>query len=70
MKKIRKNNREGVALIKKEIKIMYSIDHKNIVKLYNHFEDENAVYLLMELCTNGDIFSKLNKSKQHKFNEK
>lgn len=31
-----------------EIKIMYSIDHDNVIKLYNHFEDERNCYLLIE----------------------
>jgi serine/threonine protein kinase len=33
-----------------EIKIMYSLDHENIVKLYNHYEDENNCALLMEFA--------------------
>ena len=70
LKKINKQTKEGIKMIAKEIKIMYELDHKNIVKLYNHFEDERAVYLLMELCSKGDIFAKLNKSPNHKFSEK
>lgn len=27
---------------------MYSIDHPNIIKLYNHFEEEEYIYLVME----------------------
>jgi len=34
--------------IKNEIKIMYSLSHPNIVKLYNHFEDNYKIYLLLE----------------------
>jgi serine/threonine protein kinase len=33
-----------------EIKIMYSLDHENIIKLYNHFEDEINCSLLMEFA--------------------
>jgi len=69
LKKIKKNNIEGLSLIKKEIKIMYSIDHKNIVKLYNHFEDQTAVYLMIELCSKGDIYTKLNKSPNKRLEE-
>lgn len=31
-----------------EIKIMYSIDHEHVIKLFNHFEDERNCYLLIE----------------------
>jgi len=33
-----------------EIKIMYSLHHDNIVKLYNHFEDNEAINLIIECC--------------------
>lgn len=31
-----------------EIRIMYTLDHDNIIKLYNHFEDDKKCYLIME----------------------
>ena len=43
-------------LIKKELKIMYLLDHEYIVKLYSHFEEADSVYLIMEL-TQGVIIS-------------
>ena len=33
--------------IKLEVKIMYQLDHPNVVKLYNHFEDEDNFYLIL-----------------------
>jgi len=32
------------------------LDHPNILKLYEHFEDEKNVYLVTELCTGGELF--------------
>lgn len=29
-----------IKYIENEISIMYSLDHPNIIKLYNHFEDD------------------------------
>ena len=52
IKKIDKNllKKGGMKLqINKEIKIMYSLFHDNIVRLYNHFEDDNFCYLIMDL---------------------
>jgi len=42
-------------LIKKELKIMYMLDHEYVVKLYSHFEEPDSVFLIMEL-TQGVIF--------------
>ncbi len=44
-----------MELIKKELKIMYLLDHEYIVKLYSHFEENDSVYLIMEL-TQGVAF--------------
>lgn len=33
-----------------EITIHKNINHRNIVKFYNNFEDENFVYVVLELC--------------------
>lgn len=41
-----------------EIKIMYSLHHENIVKLYNHFEDDKSCYLLMEFAAGVSAVSR------------
>jgi len=47
-----------ISQIKTEIKIMYSLAHENIIKLYNHFEDDTNVYLVIEYAS-GVIFPTL-----------
>ena len=37
-----------ISQMRIEIKIMYSLDHPNIIRLYNHFEDNDYVYLIIE----------------------
>ena len=34
-----------------EVKIMYSLNHDNIIKLNNHFEDDKNVYLILEFAS-------------------
>lgn len=41
-----------------EYNTIKSLDHPNIVKLYDFFEDENAQYLVMEYCSNGTLRQK------------
>lgn len=49
--------------LRREIRIMYSLSHPHIIKLYNHFEDDNNFYLVLELAEGGTVFQKLAKFK-------
>mmetsp|Transcript_30643 Transcript_30643/g.55908 ORF Transcript_30643/g.55908 Transcript_30643/m.55908 type:complete len:544 (+) Transcript_30643:45-1676(+) len=42
-----------------EIKLMKSVDHPNIVRIYEVFEDSCFMHLVMELCTGGELLDKL-----------
>jgi len=45
--------------LKYEIDILKNLDHPNIVKLYEVFEDKNSIYLVTELCTGGELFDEI-----------
>ena len=38
-----------------EIEILKQIDHPNIIKLYDVFEDENYICLVIELMEGGEL---------------
>mmetsp|Transcript_83966 Transcript_83966/g.216104 ORF Transcript_83966/g.216104 Transcript_83966/m.216104 type:complete len:776 (+) Transcript_83966:188-2515(+) len=48
----------------REISIMKTLDHPNIVKLYETFEDDDHLYLILELCEGGDVLDRLLQKKQ------
>jgi serine/threonine protein kinase len=39
----------------------YEMDHENIIKLYDHSEQGNLIYLLLEHAEGGNLFTYLNK---------
>ena len=50
--------------IKKEINIMYSLNHPHIIKLYSHFEDDEDFFLVMEYASRGQLYSFIKKQKK------
>ena len=44
-----------------EVEILKSLDHPNILKVYEYFEDTSKYYIVMEYCKGGDVFDKLAK---------
>lgn len=52
--KILENNL--IEQIKLEVRIMYQLNHEHIVKLYNHFEDDDNFYLILQFCGKGQLY--------------
>ena len=52
--------------INKEISIMYNVNHPYSVKLVNHFEDNDKLYLIMELASNGNLYNLIQNTKKDK----
>lgn len=59
IKTMSKANLKHVVRFQQEITIMKSMDHPNIIKLYETFEDRKHIYLAMELCTGGELFDRI-----------
>ena len=43
----------------REVNLMIKLDHPNIIKLYEVYETEKNIYLIMELCTGGELFDRI-----------
>ncbi len=42
--------------LRNEVNIMKMLDHPNVVKLFEIFEEENMLHLVLEMCDGGDLF--------------
>ena len=42
-----------------EIEILKNLDHPNIMRLYEVFQDEKYIYLVTELCEGGELFDEI-----------
>lgn len=51
-----------------EINILKELDHPNIVRMYEFFEDEKRYYLVTEICKGGELFDEV--IARGKFSEK
>lgn len=55
IKQINKRKVDNMDQLKSEIAILHTLDHPNILRLHEEFHDYKFVYLVMELCTGGDL---------------
>lgn len=47
-----------------EVEIHWQLDHPSILSLYSYFEDSTNVYLVMELCQQGELYKYIQKRGQ------
>mmetsp|Transcript_38327 Transcript_38327/g.101536 ORF Transcript_38327/g.101536 Transcript_38327/m.101536 type:complete len:499 (+) Transcript_38327:91-1587(+) len=59
IKTISKAQMKNADRFRQEIAIMKMMDHPNIIKLHETFEDHRNIYLVMELCKGGELFDRI-----------
>ena len=59
IKTIPKNSVKFIARFRQEIQLMKELEHPNIIRLYETYEDASSIYLVMELCTGGELFDRI-----------
>ena len=50
---------KNLEKFEREIEILIKTDHPNIIKLYEVFESQRSLYLVMEECKGGEIFDRI-----------
>jgi len=68
IKTMSKAKMRHIERFQREIAIMKVMDHPNIIKLFESFEDHHNIYLAMELCSGGELFDRIIEAGH--FNEK
>ena len=63
VKIMNKNNMDSsdLELVRTEIEILKICQHPYIIKLYDVFENIDYIYIIMEYCSGGDLFSFIKK---------
>lgn len=42
-----------------EINVLKQLDHPHILRLYEFYQDKKNYYIIMELCTGGELFDQI-----------
>ena len=71
-KEILKSKVADLYNFRNEINILSKADHPNIIRIFEIFEDSRYISIIMEYCTGGDLFQKINElaEKDQAFSEK
>jgi len=50
---------EDINLLRREIEIMQKVDHPGVLKCFDVFEDDDRVYIIMELVEGSELFDRI-----------
>ena len=64
MKKNKIINQDDLIRLDREIQMLKSLNHENIIKIYNILEDSETFYIIMEYCENGELFNRIVEKKR------
>lgn len=56
---LKENIKYEPYLLQQEMEILFKVDHPNIVKCIEAYQDTESYYLVMEYCEGGDLYSYL-----------
>ncbi len=58
------------AELRTEIEIMQNLKHDNIIQLFEAFENATELYIVMEVCTGGELFDRIKAQPDGAYSEK
>ena len=51
-----KMSAKDLSHVMDEVDLLKKVDHPNIVEYFETYDDQHYLYLVMELCTGGELF--------------
>lgn len=57
-------SQEDQKKILNEVEVLRHLDHPNIIKIYEFFEDVKFMYIIMELAQGGELFDKIQRAER------
>eukprot|EP00930_Biecheleria_cincta_P099073 TRINITY_DN90728_c0_g1_i1.p1 TRINITY_DN90728_c0_g1~~TRINITY_DN90728_c0_g1_i1.p1 ORF type:complete len:576 (-),score=100.66 TRINITY_DN90728_c0_g1_i1:540-2267(-) len=54
-----------VLQLNQEIEVMKALDHPHICKIFESYQDQHTIYLVMELCQGGELFKHIVENQRH-----
>jgi calcium-dependent protein kinase len=58
-------SKKNYEQFRREMRIMKDLSHPNIIKGFEAFEDEQKLYLVMELCSGKELFDRIKAKKRY-----
>ena len=46
--------------------VCVQLDHPNVIKLYEVYEDDKCIHLVLEYCSGGELYYQLHSQEGHK----
>eukprot|EP00941_MAST-03F_sp_MAST-3F-sp1_P005936 g5936.t1 len=64
-KKVKKNHYKQnlVVELRREISVLMTLDHPNVIKLYETWEDPDTIFLILEVARGGELYENLTSQK-------
>jgi len=59
VKSVLKKNMRRLETLRREIGIMRKLEHPNIIRLLDAFEDNSFFHIVMEICDGGELFDRI-----------
>ncbi|KAF4742842.1 Serine/threonine-protein kinase 33, partial [Perkinsus olseni] len=61
---ISKKRVEDLELLERELQVLISLDHPNVIRMLSWYESDNNLYVIMELCEGGELFDVIDKREE------
>lgn len=66
VKSVRRSDTEEYENMRKEANLLTALDHPGIIKIYDTFEDDKHLHMVVEICKGGELFDHVVKPSKNK----